>query len=148
MREQVRESERGSSSSYSSVCPPLNDRPDLLCHASASQLKTSLVRFNSHRSSLAHSLCLLSVAVGPFHHLKMIKVGQIGLELRHVTQKQRWSLITSRVERFNIKYFSKVRGCLLSFICWLRRADDSPEPGAIRLLNFMTELSPYFHLIK
>lgn len=41
----VGESERRSSSSYSSVCPLLNDRPDLLCHASVSQLKTSLVRF-------------------------------------------------------------------------------------------------------
>lgn len=83
---------RKSSSSYSSVCLPLNDRPDLLCHTSVSQLKTSLVRFHSLSllsPVISLILCLLSAPVGPFHYLKMIKVGQIGLNLRHVAQKER-----------------------------------------------------------
>lgn len=33
----------------------------------------------------------------------MIKVGQIGLKLHHVVQKERYWLITSQVERFNVK---------------------------------------------
>lgn len=87
--EEVRESMKGSSSSYSSVRPLLNDKCDLRRHASVSRLKTPLVRFQSLLSSVPHSLCLLSVAAGPFHHVEMIKVGQIGLKLWHVAQKAR-----------------------------------------------------------
>ena len=49
----------GGSSSYSSVGRPLNDRPDLPCHASVSQLKTShslrspSLSFISSRSSVS-----------------------------------------------------------------------------------------------
>lgn len=42
----------------------LNDRPDLLCHASVSQLKTSLVRFHSPLS-LAPSFISGSRSISP-----------------------------------------------------------------------------------
>lgn len=41
VREEVGESVKGSSSSYSSECPLLNDGPDLRRHASLSRLKNA-----------------------------------------------------------------------------------------------------------
>lgn len=64
--------------------------------------------------------------------------------------KVRKNPITSGVERFNIKLniSPKAGESFSPFICWLKRADDSQGPRAIRLVNFMTETSPYFCLIR
>lgn len=45
---------------HTHLCPLLNDRPDLPCHASVSQLQTSLVRFHS-------PLFALLLALSVFH---------------------------------------------------------------------------------
>lgn len=58
VHKEVRESENLCSFSYSSVRPMLNNKPDLSCHASVSQLKTPWVRSHPLLSSLARSLCL------------------------------------------------------------------------------------------
>lgn len=66
-----------------------------------------------------------------FSACKMIKAMQIGLKLcRRWRAEPDRSPITSGVERFNIELVrsSRGRGVFSPFICWLKRADDSPGP--------------------